>query len=168
MKNNSMISEVFRSLGSVGAELAWVDMVLPSTHLFGHEIAGEWDLKDNNETIFGAAWKYDADNAFSMGNGHTSFKSNLMYFEDAAAVGNYHAGYTGIYAGVPPLEAFKWAGLGEMAKVVSHFWTEPMRMWQWYWNIPPYGDQPRDYFWDAQGMAQAARELRIQDFQLPN
>jgi hypothetical protein len=91
-----------------------------------------------------------------------------MYFEDAAAVGNYHAGYTGIYAGVPPLEAFKWAGLGEMAKVVSHFWTEPMRMWQWYWNIPPYGDQPRDYFWDAQGMAQAARELRIQDFQLPN
>ena len=168
MRSSALLSDVINALGPPLNETAWVDMVLPNMHVMGHEIAGEWDLKNNEETIFGAAWKYDLANTVSMNGGHTSFKSNLMYFEDAAAVGNYHAGYTGIYAGVEPLHQFKWAGLGEMAKVGQHYWSEPIRLWQWWWNIPPYGDQKRDYFWNAQGMAQAARELRIQDFQLPD
>lgn len=153
LHSNAMVAAEFKDkLLADGPEAAWVMMVLPG---------GSWDLKDNKETIFGEAWQWDLmahrDGDVDV---HTSFKSDYMTFYDAAAVGNFDAGYTGIYAGVTPEEQYKWAGLGEMVKL-ENFIQLPTRMWQWWWHIPPYGDQPVDYMYNTQGMAQAMRELHI-------
>jgi len=82
---------------------------------------------------------------------HTAFTSSVANFEDAAAFGNYDAGYTGIYAGVPALVQYKWAGMGEVWKMRS---VEDVkrRLNEINNNKPPYGDQPRDFYWNTQGM----------------
>jgi len=126
-------------------ETEWVSDVLPNM---------PWDYKNNTWTIFGVAWAYDMANPDPNAQ-HTSFTSSQGDFEDAAAFGNYNAGYTGIYAGVPAKTQYWWAGMGEIAKFRS---IDDMkrRYNEIKNNKAPFGDQPRDYYWNTQGM-QAAR-----------
>ena len=72
----------------------WVARVLPNQ---------VWDLKNNENTIFGVAWKFDLDAEAAAGGAittHTSFNMGELVFTDAADFGNFHAGYTGTHAGV--------------------------------------------------------------------
>ena len=63
---------------------------------------GDWDLKNNENTIFGLAWEYDENYNESITNKkkekYTQFDWGTNYtFGNAADIGNYHAGYTGKY-----------------------------------------------------------------------
>ena len=71
----------------------------------------DWDLKNNTETIWGVAWNYDKANATQ-----TTFSCNRFSNANAADVGNYHAGYTGIMAGIGKYILCKGAGLAETVK----------------------------------------------------
>ena len=85
-----------------GNEAAWVGMVYTNK---------PWDYKNNSSTIFGVAWEFDknANNGFK-----TSFRSTFTTFNNAADFGNYNAGYTGTYAGVPQQIQFSLAGMGKL------------------------------------------------------
>jgi len=128
---------------SMHDEKTWVAMVVPH---------GTWDYKNNTSTIFGYAWKYDED--VNQGSQHTEFTSATANFDDAAAFGNFNAGYTGTYAGIPASTQYTWAGLGEVAKMRSLDDME-RRLKEIYNNVPPFGDQLRDYYWNTRGMAAA-------------
>ena len=116
---------------------------------------GEWDYKNNTNTIFGVAWAYDLemrkqDDSYV----NTIFTSGQRDYDDAAQFGNFDAGYTGTYAGVPSINQYIFAGLGEIAKRRS---PDDMaeRMAQIVLGIPPYGDQENDYRWNTKGMRAA-------------
>ena len=124
--------------------LGWTNMVNQD---------GPWDLKDDykrpTSTIFGIAWKFDESN----GNGqHTAFDYNGKTFSNAADVGNYHAGYTGTFAGIPFRLQFSGAGAAELLKngQGSRLLTPNI------WFESPYGDNPLDYKWNRLGMNDAA------------
>ena len=126
----------------------WLLRVLPGC---------SWDLKNNTETIFGIAWKFDeAANirADRIDVPNTEFQMGKTLFNDAAAFGNYHAGYTGTHAGVTVWEQWKWAGLGESVK------NFPSRLGRAFSNLPPYGDMPVDWVWNTSGMARAMQEIK--------
>jgi hypothetical protein len=114
----------------------------------------EWDYKNNSNTIFGVAWAYDKKKA--VGGDNTEFTSNERDYDDAAQFGNFNAGYTGTYAGIPAYRQYMYAGLGEIAKARS---KEDMvnRYVQIVLGIPPYGDEENDYEWNTRGM-RAARQ----------
>ncbi len=131
----------------------WTARVLP------HSV---WDYKNRGEsstwgsTIFGVAWTYDQANATQTG-----FTSDVGNFGNAADFGNYNAGYTGIYAGVPRSVQYTLAGMGEMEKF--HSGSDDNRDNRGNFSrsieitlgIPPYGDQDRDYYWNTKGMRAA-------------
>ena len=149
---DKILTNVLQRDGKIAEGLThnqWVDKVLP-----GHE----WDLKANTSTIFGVAWKYDLDNNLAT---HTNFSFsafNETGVVNAADIGNYHAGFTGIAAGMPQSAQYNWAGTGEIAKDLKKFALGSVfhRLKEMVWNISPNGDQPADFKWNTQGMVDAA------------
>lgn len=69
-------------------------------------------------------------------------------------MGNYHAGYTGTYAGVDYLQQWRGAGVAEMLK--NHDYAklfDPATL------PPPYGDAWMDFRWNTQGMIDAGKGI---------
>jgi hypothetical protein len=128
------------------SEAQWVGKVLPNQ---------EWDYKANNNTIFGVAWSFDIkarEQGLNLSSTGFFDKNSKLYFEDAAAFGNYNAGYTGIYAGVPESHQLVWAGLGEVAK----FHPDTIkRVHEIVNGYETHGDNEVDYMWNTMGMSHA-------------
>jgi len=118
-------------------------------HVFVHM---QWDYKNNKNTIFGVAWEHDL--AKPVGADNTIFTSNERDYDDAAQFGNFNAGYTGTYAGVPATRQYIYAGLGEIAKHRSDA-DRAGRLLEITLGIPPYGDEQNDYEWNTRGMRAA-------------
>ena len=117
---------------------------------------GVWDLKDNNSTIFGVAWQFDeAAIKNNPSAEHTSFTDDGTTFSSAADVGNYHAGYTGTYAGINYEAQWMGAGVAEMLK--NGEYAKMLNPATYY--SAPYGDRPIDYKWNTQGMTDAANKI---------
>ncbi len=134
------------------SEAEWVSRVSPDQ---------EWDYKNNEKTIFGIAWAFDEDNKAKTGSEtKTSFTDDVLQgnptWANAADFGNFNAGYTGIYAKVPILRQYKWAGTGELLK--GHP-DAANRLDQWMQNRAPYGDNPRDYYFNTFGMQAAFKQM---------
>ncbi|MFD0766125.1 polymorphic toxin type 44 domain-containing protein [Mucilaginibacter lutimaris] len=127
----------------------WINKVLP-----GHD----WDLKSQTNTIFGVAWKYDQDIKSKTGGDNDTFFSFKGLSENgkftAADFGNYHAGYTGIAAGVSQRTQYSLAGLGEMAKFNGGFWKRAREI---LFNVSPNGNQRIDFHYNTDGMVDAAK-----------
>ena len=119
---------------------------------------GDWDLKDNSKTIFGVAWAFDKEAIKSNPDAQkTSFSFGNTDFKNAADVGNYHAGYTGTYAGISYNAQWKGAGMAEMLKNREFGkMLDPKTQ-----LIAPYGDKLTDYKWNTRGMDAAAREMHV-------
>jgi RHS repeat-associated protein len=117
---------------------------------------GEWDLKNNKNTIFGIAWQFDKDALKTNPNAaHTSFSEGNNSFSSAADFGNYHAGYTGTYCGINYEFQFMGAGAAEMLKNGQYLkLINPLT----YFGTP-YGDNSVDYKWNRQGMTDAANKM---------
>jgi RHS repeat-associated protein len=149
---NEVFGNVLRRDAKIASEhsvASWTKKVLPYQ---------EWDLKDNSSTIFGVAWEYDENLKAQTGNDQHTFFEYQGFSENgnftAADAGNYHAGYTGIYAGASQGYQETAAGLGELAKF-HNFWKRADEI---LWRIPPYGDQKIDYHWNYKGMINARRQ----------
>ena len=145
------------------SEMEWIEKVFPHS---------DWDYKNNINTIFGVAWKYDEDYDIANKSDRKTMFAYGTNQMNAADFGNYHAGYTGTIAGVPTLQQLYLAGLGEVKKdVMDHF--NPMsaitRLFQMFpppkggrWGPliftqpkPPFGDQQIDFEWNTKGMRDA-------------
>ncbi|HET9055204.1 MAG TPA: RHS repeat-associated core domain-containing protein, partial [Chitinophagaceae bacterium] len=144
------ISSFFGNMLSANAETAkgltlleWKDQVKQDA---------PWDLKNNESTIFGVAWQFDES---SPGGGHTSFTNGSTTFSSAADVGNYHAGYTGTFAGINYDAQWVGAGVAEMLKKGEY--GKIVNPATYY--SAPYGDNPVDYKWNTQGMTDAANKI---------
>ena len=142
--------------GAIAGQLSadeWVNKVLPN---------GEWDLKNNENTIFGVAWAHGQDVKTKTGGDNDTYFNFHGLNEGgkftAADFGNFHAGYTGIMAGISQEVQYQFAGLGEVAKDRS---ISDMihRLTEIYTNVAPYGDQPRDFHFNTGGMETAAGVL---------
>jgi len=93
--------------------------------------------------------------AKSKCNTHTSFSFGSTEFTSAADVGNYHAGYTGTYAGINYEAQWQGAGIVEILKNKTYGQLlNPMT-----YLGAPYGDNPVDYKYNTQGMTDAASKL---------
>jgi hypothetical protein len=136
-------------VNSMNRKSNWFTNVLP-----GHI----WDLKANEKTIFGVAWTYDKENSSRP---HTSFSASYNYlnleFSHAADVGNFHAGYAGIYAGVPISAQRLFAGGGEKIKNGLNITDKEQR--DNFFQNPifgrPWGDRYPDNWWNEMGMSMA-------------
>lgn len=121
---------------------------------------GNWDLKNNKGTIWGAAWAYDHSSEGKKNEQKTQFQLEGEVFGNAADVGNFHAGYTGTYAGVPMLLQSIGAGGVEVLKNVKEGrWNELKKNWFASRWLPTWGDSPRDWAYNRKGMKQAAQEM---------
>ena len=108
-----------------------------------------WDLKNRDDLIFGLAW----DNFDETGK-QTYFKFDKFDNMVAPDVGNFHAGVTGIMAGFDHFSLLKGAGAAEILKrtIQGDFDNMTSRMMQFYFNVYPYGDEPKDAFFNLYGM----------------
>jgi hypothetical protein len=119
---------------------------------------GDWDLKNNKRTIWGVAWYYDQQHKDNNGSPiNTRFISQNISFFNAADFGNYHAGYTGSMFGVPVLVQKIGAGLVEELKDITSgdfeaAWEQYLQG-LWFWERSSLMDNPTDYWYNSQGMA---------------
>ena len=117
---------------------------------------GEWDLKNNKETIFGVAWGFDlaqdAKDPDMANHKHTTFKYKDFYHRqfDAAALGNYHAGYMGSVIGIPTI--LQKVGAGFVENLKNKTMTQYMKN-ATYLTPPYFGDMKNDYYWNTKGMS---------------
>jgi len=152
---SNILKENKSTAQSLPSEAEWVARVAP------HQ---EWDYKNNESTIFGVAWAFDMEQKRNLKEGekeiNTSFTDDVLpgnpTFASAADFGNFNAGYTGIYANVPILHQYKWAGAGELLKGHS---DAANRLDQWMQNRAPYGDNERDYQFNTIGMKAAFMQM---------
>lgn len=148
---NDIMKNILKRDGNIASGMTkdqWVWAVLP-TH--------EWDLKNNMNTVFGVAWDFDKKQSTVYGtDSHTSFQFKGLGENgtfNAADVGNYHAGYTGVAVGMSQRAQYTWAGLGEMAK--GNNITKRLR--ETVFNVSPNGDQRRDFHFNTQGMVDGVK-----------
>jgi hypothetical protein len=113
---------------------------------------GVWDLKSNKNTIFGLAW--------SLTGEETSFSTAKLFFDDASDVGNYHAGFMGVKAGIPVPLLWYGAGTAETIKDIIHmdFWNALNQANKMKRFSPPFGDENDDFLWNTKGMSDAKRK----------
>jgi RHS repeat-associated protein len=162
---NNIMKNLLKRDGKIAEGLThnqWINKVLPAWFPVGGP--HPWDLKGNMTTIFGVAWSYDqtikataagkvADNdTFFIFRGFSELTENGTVKFTAADIGNYHAGYTGIAAGMPQRAQYNLAGTGELGS--GNFFR---RLNEMIWNISPNGDRPIDFRWNTQGMVDAAK-----------
>jgi RHS repeat-associated protein len=137
-----------------------------------------WDYKDDfkgdKPTIFGIAWEFDQKaNKDKSSDSHnfTSFSSNNMFFTSAADFGNFHAGYTGSYAAIPPAMQYRGAGIVEIYKNAQKDRTNYFQFINpLTYMVAPYEDKRADYYYNKQGIEQARKELlnKLQKFRTNN
>lgn len=126
---------------------------------------GDWDLKANQNTIFGVAWKYDQENKTN-----TTFSFAGYSNMTAADVGNFHFGYTGKFInngkGIDNMGLWMGAGAAETLKSVtegriSDFLNQVKQMTGYPVGtvtmppLPPFGDRDVDFYWTTTGMTEA-------------
>ena len=130
-------------------------------YYFAVKTNGKWDLKNNKNTIWGVAWKFDEENKTN-----TNFTFSTYSNMSAADVGNYHAGYTGKFLygghGLPDGILLDGAGFAEIAKCLSRGQYKEGVMRAFISLMPPpfnttRGDRYVDYLWNKQGMSDARR-----------
>ncbi|MFA5621067.1 MAG: polymorphic toxin type 44 domain-containing protein [Weeksellaceae bacterium] len=112
---------------------------------------GEWDLKNNDSTIYGLG---------NDGKTQFSFQGNLMESQD---IGNHHFGAVSLAYGLFPGENFILKQAGEFqiksgtskpewqiyrTKTVTDRWGQKSTIRE---MLPPYGDDPRDQKWIKSG-----------------
>ena len=118
----------------------------------------DWDLKNNTNTIWGVAWEYDKNNETQ-----TFFSCSRFSGANAADVGNYHAGYTGVFADIPNYILWKGAGAAETFKSFKggNIGDGLKRAFS---LINPInftsGDRNRDFFYNTIGMDAAMKEKK--------
>ena len=122
------------------------------------KLYGDWDLKNNEKTIWGVAWKYDSDN-----NTNTTFSCSRFSGAYAADVGNYHAGYVGTIANIPRYILCKGAGAAETWKSFKEKrYTDTAIGTIQFLN--PYdlrsGDRKKDFWYNSIGMEAAKSERK--------
>lgn len=118
----------------------------------------DWDLKNNENTLFGLAWKEARETTFSFGD-----YTNMT----AADVGNYHFGYVGKFTkggegyskwtlskGAGVAEAIKEWGEGSKFRAIlrANMALAPLNMRS--------GDRRIDYKWISTGIMDANRKKR--------
>ena len=119
---------------------------------------GPWDLKNNDNTIWGIAWKYDKNN-----DSNTTFSCSRFSGATAADVGNYHAGYTGVAANIPQYILWKGAGAAETWKsFTEHRYSDAIYGTIQVINIFSLrsGDREKDFFYNTIGMISAKSEIK--------
>lgn len=115
------------------------------------------------QALFGVAWEFDQNKIMETKvESHTLFGYGENGKLNAADFGNYHAGYTGVFAGVSQREQWTWAGLGEVAKDVGglRIGSAFNRINQMIWNVSPNGDRVIDFRWNTKGMVDASKATR--------
>ncbi len=122
------------------------------------KLNGDWDLKNNEKTIWGVAWKYDSDN-----NTNTTFSCSRFSGANAADVGNYHAGYVGTIANIPRYILCKGAGAAETWKSFKEKrYKDTAKGTIQFLN--PFdlrsGDQKKDSWYNSIGMEAAKSERK--------
>ena len=127
---------------------------------------GEWDLKNNKNTIFGIAWAYDLAGDIKdpkmLQHKHTFFQFQDFRFEnrfDAADVGNYHAGWTGTHMSILPYIQKVGAGTVEKLKQGFPAMAMPVFFEPLILNSDTYGDVKADYYWNTKGISDAESRL---------
>ncbi len=165
LKTNDMIENIlsFNRKVAIGLNIANSISSTPATNVLKRTISWAllvlpeslWDYKNRRSLIFGVAWKYDEYHKKTEKN-KTGFQSNYGTFADASDFGNFNAGYTGVYAGVPRFNQYTLAGLGEAAKAPNKI-LEKLR--EIITTTPPMGDQEDDYKTNTKGMNQADKEI---------
>ena len=107
-------------------------------------------LKNNTKTIWGVAWQFDKKNKTN-----TLFDCALFHGANAADVGNFHAGYTGIKSEIPPYMLFKGAGAAETVKSFKN-----VKLFDGFVRLNAFlapfniksGDRRQDYNFNLMGM----------------
>jgi RHS repeat-associated protein len=148
-----------RMVNSPAPKSSWFELVLPSELPGNHP----WDLKGNTKTIFGVAWAFDE--STGKGKPHTAFSFNFnnhtlnLEFSSAADVGNFHAGYTAMYANLSVASQRLFAGVGEKLKNAKDL--DGKNFWGNSWLSPPFMDKKADYFWNKMGMVAGDYDKKI-------
>jgi RHS repeat-associated protein len=155
---DNILSDNKKTAKNIGTQILPVRIVGWAAMVYTNQI---WDYKNRGagssfgSTIFGVAWSFDYGKEFQ-----TAFQATFALFHNAADFGNYHAGYTGIYAGVPEMTQFTAAGYGEVNKPHDgsddyNNRSRAVRLKEIALKIAPYGDQWEDYMWNKKGMFDA-------------
>ena len=79
---------------------------------------------------------------------------------NAADFGNYNAGFTGSHAEIGSL--FQYIGAGAVESKKNHEYIKLLNPITYMY--PPFGDKPRDYYWNRTGISDAKRETRNRPF----
>jgi len=117
---------------------------------------GDWDLKNNTNTIWGIVWEYDKHQGTS-----TTFSCDFFSNASAADVGNFHAGYTGAIAGFSKYILWKGAGAAETYKafsrghIIEGIWR--LNGLVGIFNLTS-GDRWRDFTFNTRGMNAAKNQ----------
>ncbi len=119
---------------------------------------GDWDLKNNQATIFGVAWHYDLSTQSERRGDRTDFTTAKLRFSSAADVGNFHAGYTGTHAGIPV--ALQWLGAGVVEKIKNVGEGDWKSFFGNKMDGIPFGDKMADWLYNTIGMGQALDEQK--------
>ena len=157
--NNILQDHRSQMVNSPAPKSSWFELVLPGELPGNHP----WDLKANNKTIFGVAWTFDLSKS-QDGKPHTSFSYNHnnilnLEFSSAADVGNFHAGYTGMYANISVASQRLFAGMGEKLKNAKDL--DGKNFWGNSWLSPPFADKKADYYWNKMGMVAGDYDKKI-------
>jgi RHS repeat-associated protein len=155
---DNILSDNKETAKNIGTKILPVRIVGWAAMVYTNQI---WDYKNRGagssfgSTVFGVAWSFDKDKEFQ-----TAFQATFALFHNAADFGNYHAGFTGIYAGVPEMTQFTAAGYGEVNKPHDgsddyNNRSRAVRLKEITLKIAPYGDQWLDYMWNKRGMFDA-------------
>ena len=113
-KNIDMTMIFSNKLAQSGKEASSMDIF---DYFVAVKPGGKWDLKNNTSTIWGVAWQFDENS--NDKDIKTTFSCSNFSGANAADVGNFHAGYTGVMAGIPVNLLLAGAGAAETYKSFS-------------------------------------------------
>jgi RHS repeat-associated protein len=165
---NIDVSTIMENILSTNSKKAYDMTANPLTSMLKYKEAvqqnGDWDLKYNENTIFGVAWKSDSDDGTK-----TTFSFAGYTNMNAADVGNYHAGYMGRRAGIHRYFLWKGAGFAETTKewgegnkfvavVRATALVNPFSK--------PSGDRAGDYYWNTKGMNDSDRDMLLESLKI--
>ena len=119
--------------------------------------AGDWDYKNNMETVFGVAWRYDRNHEVVHNRKRTEFTTSLLKFSSASDFGNFKAGYTGTHTGIPTV--LQWAGDGFFEKLKNISNGDWDNLTKNTMSAPFFGDKLPDWLYNTLGMSKAKSEI---------
>jgi RHS repeat-associated protein len=162
---NIDVSTIMGNMLSGNSEIAYnmtVENPLTSMPAYKEAVQqnGVWDLKNNEKTIFGVAWKNEENNGIK-----TTFSFAEYADLSAADVGNYHAGYMGRRAGIHQYSLWKGAGFAETTKDLGKgkYFSAYMRALSLFNPFSKQsGDRSADYLWNTKGMDDSNRDMLLE------